>query len=261
MNVTKLAWVDAARSLNAKRMIRSAVAIPVSSQTACSARRLYIGRTVVVSVVMLFPLAACICSSLTDERACCLLQMQDVVPKVRHAAVATRCHNAGGFEEGTPELDSPRATSGSTRTRGPLPGAPSDPARAWGRAEGATGPVAADRPRQGAGPLSSKGYGARLRSDRCGDRGRPAYRGLWRLRRGWRHRLCHAGPRAAFGGRRRHHLYPQPLYGRLRPESRGAQRPARARREARHHLRLRDELGGSGRRAATRHAVDRDRPS
>src|SRR5207248_232176 len=29
-------------------------------------------------------------------------KMQDVGFKVRHAAVATRCHNAGGLEEGTP---------------------------------------------------------------------------------------------------------------------------------------------------------------
>src|ERR1700693_485045 len=144
MNVTKLACVDAARSLNTNRMTRSAVTIPVSSQTACSARRLYMGRTVVVSVVMLFPLTACIWSSLMDSRADCLLQMQDAGFKVRHAAVATRCHNAGGLEEGTPELDPPRATSGSTRTGSLLPSVPADSARAWGRAEGPTRSVAAD---------------------------------------------------------------------------------------------------------------------
>src|ERR1700694_4349808 len=157
MKVTKLAWVEAARSLNAKRMIRSAVTIPVMSQTACSARRLYIGRTVVVSVVMLFPLAACTSPVLRAGApgASCKCRVTEI--KVRHAAVATRCHNAGGLEEGPPELDSPGATSGSTRTGGLLPGVPSDPPRAWSRAKGATGPVAADRPRYGARPLSSKG--------------------------------------------------------------------------------------------------------
>src|ERR1700681_2128289 len=59
MKVTKLAWVEAARSLNRKRMIRSASTIPVSSQTACSARKLYAGRSV-VTVVVLFSRACCI---------------------------------------------------------------------------------------------------------------------------------------------------------------------------------------------------------
>src|ERR1700686_3796262 len=144
MNVTKLAWVDAARSLNTNRMTRSAVTIPVRSQTACSARRLYMGRTVVVSVVMLFPLAACIWSSLIDSRGDCLLQMQDAGLKVRHAAVAVRCHNAGGLEEGTPELDPPRATSGSTRTGSLLPSVPADSARARRGAQGAARPMAPD---------------------------------------------------------------------------------------------------------------------
>src|ERR1700682_4020827 len=162
MNVTKLAWVDAARSLNTNRMTMSAMTIPVRSQTACSARRLYIGRTVVVSVVMLFPLAACIWSSLTDTRGDCLLQMQGAVLKVRHAAVTRRCHNAGGLEEGTPELDPPRATSGSTRTGGLLPSVPSDFARAWGRAEGATRSLAADRPRSRSRPLPPQRHGGRL---------------------------------------------------------------------------------------------------
>src|SRR5713226_2272499 len=162
MKVTKLAWVDAARSLKIKRMISSAVTIPVSSHIACSARRLYIGRTV-VSVVTRFPLAACIGSSLTDARAGCLLQMQDAGFKVRHAAVARRCHNAGGLEEGTPELDPPRATSGSTRTGGLLPGVPADPARACGCAQSAARPLAADGPRSCARPASPQRYGGRLR--------------------------------------------------------------------------------------------------
>src|ERR1700737_1333356 len=60
MKVTKLAWVEAPSSLNRKRMIRSAATTPVISHTACSARTLYAGRSV-VTVVVLF------------SRACCML--------------------------------------------------------------------------------------------------------------------------------------------------------------------------------------------
>src|ERR1700732_420357 len=68
MKVTKLAWVEAPRSLNKKRMTRRAATIPESSQTACSARKLYAGRSV-VTVVVLFSCAACIQSvSSTGER-------------------------------------------------------------------------------------------------------------------------------------------------------------------------------------------------
>src|SRR3989442_9632075 len=85
--------------------------------------------------------------------------------KVRQAAVANWCHTAGGLEEGTPELDPPRATSGSARTGGLLPGIPSDPA--WARrgpAESARS-LAADRPRAGPRPLLAEGHGDRVRSD------------------------------------------------------------------------------------------------
>src|ERR1700686_4415641 len=74
MNVTKLACVEAPRSLNKKRMARSASTTPASSQTACSARKLYAGRSV-VTIVVLFSCAACIPFSLTDRRASRLLQM------------------------------------------------------------------------------------------------------------------------------------------------------------------------------------------
>src|SRR5258708_5028631 len=98
----------------------------------------------------MFPRAASIASSFSKRPPVRLLQMQDAGFKVRHAAVAKQCHNAGGFEEGTPELDRPRATSGSTRTGGLLPGVPTDAAWAWGGATGPTRPLAADRPRSGA---------------------------------------------------------------------------------------------------------------
>src|SRR4030081_4171328 len=98
-------------------------------------------------VVVVFPRVASIASSFPKQRSRCLLQMQDVGFKVRHAAVTERCHNAGGLEEGTTELDPPRATSGSTRTGGLLPTVPSDSARAWGRAQGAARSLAPNRPR------------------------------------------------------------------------------------------------------------------
>src|ERR1700730_7012124 len=60
MKVTKLACVEAPSSLNTKRMARRASTTPATSQTACSARRLYAGRFVVTSVVVLFSRAACI---------------------------------------------------------------------------------------------------------------------------------------------------------------------------------------------------------
>src|ERR1700704_3049092 len=98
----------------------------------------------------MFPGAASILSSFSKRRSLRLLQMQDAGFKVRHAAVTRGCHNAGVLKEGTPELDPPRATSSSTRTGGLLAGVSSDPARAWGGAEGSARSLAADRPRSGA---------------------------------------------------------------------------------------------------------------
>src|SRR5260370_5650328 len=89
--------------------------------------------------------------------------------KLRHAAVAGWCHTAGGLEEGTPELDRPRAASGSTRTGGLLPGIPADPARARRHAAGSTRSLVADGPRPGAGSLPAEGHGDRVRPDRCSD--------------------------------------------------------------------------------------------
>src|SRR5438874_1925341 len=103
--------------------------------------------------------------------------------KLRHAAVANWCDTAGGLEEGTPELETPRATSGSTRTGGLLPCIPPDPA--W-TGRGATEParsLAADRPRTCPGSLLVERHGDRVRPDRAGDRRRRAHRGLRRLRR------------------------------------------------------------------------------
>src|SRR2546423_13052305 len=107
----------------------------------------------------MFPRDASILSSFPARGSLRLLQMQDAGFKVRHAAVAKRCHNAGGLEEGTPELDAPRATSSSTRTGGLLAGVPSDSAWAWGGAEGSARSLAADRPRQGTRSFSPERYG------------------------------------------------------------------------------------------------------
>src|SRR5207244_7267489 len=143
--------------------------------------------------------------------------------KLRHAAVANWCDTAGGLEEGTPELDPPRAAAGSARTGGLLPGIPPD--LAWtrrGPAEPARS-LAADRPRTRPRSLLAERHGDRVRADRPGYRRRRTHRGLRRLRRRWSHRLCHAGTRPARRRRRRHHLYSQPLHRGLWPEPRRPQ--------------------------------------
>src|SRR5439155_11970664 len=105
--------------------------------------------------------------------------------KLRHAAVANWCDTAGGLEEGTPELDPPRATAGSARTGGLLPRIPADPAWTRGGPQESARPLAADRSRTCPGSLPAERYGDRVRADRAGHRRRRAHRGLRRLRRRW----------------------------------------------------------------------------
>src|SRR5256885_6204843 len=88
--------------------------------------------------------------------------------KRRHAAVATWCHNAAGFEEGAPELDPPRAAAGSTRTRGLLIGFPADPAWSGCHPSEPARSVAANRPGAGTGSVLAERHGGRVRADRGG---------------------------------------------------------------------------------------------